>query len=96
MHTFQQIMNNQKSYRKFILEWLTRDLRETKKTLLEIKSDDEYIQSQVDKLKGKFKKTLYKKEIHRLFFTHPQRNEQFYAWWDEKNQEVVILSYGKK
>ncbi|MEK6829154.1 MAG: hypothetical protein AABY15_03425 [Nanoarchaeota archaeon] len=96
MHTIQQVIDNQKKYRKLILEWLTNDLRETKKKLVEIKSDDEYIQAQVKKLKNKFKKTFYKKEIDRLFFMHPKRNEKFYAWWDVEQQEVLILDYGKK
>ena len=96
MHTIKQIMDNQSSHRKLILRWLTKDLNESKKDLLDIKSDDEYIQSQADKLKGKFKKALYKKEIDKLFFMHPKRNESFYAWWNIEEREVVILSYGKK
>lgn len=96
MHTSQQIIDNQKNHRKLILEWLTNDLRETKKLLIEIKSEDEYIQNQVKKLKNRFKKTVYKKEIDRLFFMHPRRNEKFYAWWDVVQQEVIILDYGKK
>ena len=96
MHTIKQIIENQKSYRQPILRWLTKDLRESKKKLIDIKSKDEYIQEQVEKLKAKFKKTLYKKEIDRLFFMHPNRNEEFYAWWNIQEQEVFILSYGKK
>jgi len=96
MNTIQQIINNQKSYRKEILKWLTTDLKRAKKNLFEIKSDDEYINSQVEKLKIRFKKTLYKKEIDRLFFMHPKRNQKFYVWWNSKEEEVVILSYGKK
>ena len=96
MNTIQQIINNQKSHRKEILKWLTADLKRAKKDLFEIKSDDEYIQAQVKKLKVRFKKTLYKKEIDRLFFMHAKRNEQFYVWWDAKEEEAVILSYGKK
>lgn len=96
MHTIKQIIVNQKTFRKEILSWMTRDLRETKKILLNIKSENKYISSEVDKLKSRFKKTLYKKEIDRLFFMHPKRNEEFYAWWDEENQEAIILSYGKK
>ena len=96
MHTIQKIINNQRDYRKMILKWLTNDLRDAKKSLSEIDSDDEFIKSEVEKLKSKFKKTLYKKEIDRLFFMHPNRNEEFYAWWDAHGQEVLILSYGKK
>ena len=96
MHTIKQIIDNQKSYRKVILKWLTEDLKKTKKDLFDIDSEDEYIKLQVDKLKKKFKKTLYKKEIDKLFFMHPKRNEEFYLWWDDKGQEVIILSYGKK
>ena len=96
LHTIQQIIDNQKSYRKEILQWLTQELRESKKDLVEIESDDEYIQEQVEKLKGMFKKTKYKKEVDRLFFMHPKRSEEYYAWWDAEGQEVIILSYGKK
>lgn len=96
MHTIKQIIDNQRVFRKEILSWMTKDLRETKKILLKIESKDDYISSEVDKLKSRFKKTLYKKEIDRLFFMHPKRNEEFYAWWDEQSQEAIILSYGKK
>jgi hypothetical protein len=96
MHTIKQIIDNQKSYRKEILKYLTSELRESKKSLSEIESKDEYIQKEVKKLKDKFKKTKYKKEVDRLFFMHPRRNEEFYAWWDAQAQEVFILNYGKK
>lgn len=96
MHTIKQIIENQNSYRKLILRWLTNDLRESKKKLVDIKSKDEYIQEQVKKLKMKFKKNLYKKEIDKLFFLHPKRNIELYAWWNKEEQDVIILSYGKK
>lgn len=96
MYTIKQIIENQKSYRQLILNWLTKDLRESKKKLVDIKSEDEYIQEQVEKLKGKFKKTLYKKEVDKLFFMHPKRNTKFFAWWNNEEKEVIILSYGKK
>jgi hypothetical protein len=96
MHTIKQIIDNQKANRGFILKWLTKDLKKSKKKLIDIKSEDDYIQEQVKKLKGRFKKTLYKKEIDKLFFMHPKRNERLYAWWDVEEQKVVILSYDKK
>lgn len=96
MHTIQKIIDNQKSYRKLILNWFTKDLRNTKKTLSELESNDEFIKSEIEKLKNKLKKTLYKKEIDRLFFMHSNRNEDFYVWWDAQRQEALILSYGKK
>jgi len=96
MHTIQQIIDNQKVYRKEILRWFTDDLKETKDDLLSIDTEDEYIQDQVDKLKKTFKRAKYKKEIDRLFFLHPKRNEEFYVWWDSEGAEAVILSYGKK
>lgn len=96
MHTIKQIIENQKNNRKLILNWFTKELRESKKTLIDIKSEDEYIQEQVEKLKNRFKKTLYKNEIDKLFFIHQKRNIEFYAWWNKEEQEVIILSYGKK
>jgi len=96
MHTIKQIIDNQNVFRQLILQWFTKDIRESKKKLFEIESDDEYIKSQTDKLKNRFKKTLYKKEIDRLFFLHPKRNEDLYAWWNVEEDDVIILSYGKK
>jgi len=96
MHTIKQIMENQKANRKLILKWFTDDLRDSKKQLLEIKSEDEYIQSQVEKIKGRLNKAKHKKEIDKLFFIHPRRSEELYAWWDVNENEVVILSYDKK
>jgi len=96
MHTIKQIIDNQKEFRKPMLNWFTKDLKKSKKNLIDIKSDDEYIKEQVEKLKDRFKKTSYKKEIDKLFFMHPKRNKDFYAWWDKEGQEVIILSYDKK
>ena len=80
MHTIKQIIVNQRRYRKPMLKWLSQDLRESKKKLVSINSDDEYISEQVEKLKGKFKKTTYKKEIDKLFFIHPKRSIYFTLW----------------
>jgi hypothetical protein len=96
MHTIKQIIDNQKEFRKSMLNWFTKELRESKKNLIDIKSDDEYIQEQVKKLKSRFKKASYKKEIDKLFFMHPKRNQELYAWWDIEGNEVIILSYDKK
>lgn len=96
MHTIKQIIDNQNEFRKPILDWLTKDLTKSKKNLIDIKSDDKYIQEQVKKLKDRFKKTSYKNEIDKLFFMHPKRNKDFYVWWNKEEQEVIILSYDKK
>ena len=96
MHTIKQIIDNQSRYRKLMLSWMGKDLNKSKSNLHSINSDDEFIQEQVKKLKSRFKKTLYKKEVDKLFFMHPNRSEQFYVWWDNKEREVVILNYGKK
>lgn len=96
MKTIKQIIDNQNKFKAHILQWLNYDLNNTKKELLKIKSENEFIQTEVNKLKVKFKKALYKKEIDKLFFMHPKRSEVFYAWWDAENQEVVILNYDKK
>lgn len=95
-NSIKKIIDNQRRYKKEILKWFTEDLRETKKDLIKIKSNDEFIQKEVHKLKLKFKRTIYKKEIDRLFFLHNKRNDKFYAWWSEDSQEVFILSYDKK
>jgi len=96
MYTIKKIIDNQSEYRKDILKFLTNELREAKKILVEIDSDDEFIISEIEKLKEKFKKIKFKKEIDKLFFMHPKRNQEYYAWWDKTLEEVLILTYGKK
>lgn len=96
MHSIQQIMNNQSEFKKEIMFSLNLEMKKAKKDLFSIKSDDDFITSSVVKLKKRFKKAKYKKELDKLFFSHPKRNEEFYAWWDIKNKEVIILNYAKK
>lgn len=96
MYTIKQIINNQKKHKKDILSWLTKDLRKSKKKLASINVEDDYIQEQVGKIKERLKGASYKKEVDKLFFMHPNRNDKFYAWWNDWEQEVIILKYGKK
>lgn len=96
MHTIKQIIENQKLYRRLILIRLTCDLAEAKKELKSINSEDEYIKKEVEKLKNMFKKNAHKKEVDKLFFIHPKRSIDFYAWWNVEDNEVNILCYDKK
>lgn len=96
MYTIKQIIDNQNKFKNLIVNYLNKEYNESKKNLFKIKSDDKYINEQVDKLKNKFKKKLYKKEIDRLFFLNTNRSENFYLWWDEQQEEAIILKYDKK
>lgn len=96
MHTTQQIIENQEKFKEDILHFFIDEIKETKKELRGIESKDEFIIKEKEKLLRRFKKTNTLDSIKKYFFLSNKRDEKFYVWWDEKIQEVLILTYGKK
>ena len=96
MHTTQQIIENQEKFKEDILRFFIDEIKEIKKELREIESKDEFIIKEKEKLLRRFKKTSTLDSIKKYFFLSNKRDEKFYVWWDEKTQEVLILTYGKK
>lgn len=95
-HTIQQIIDNQNRYKNEIVSSLKNEFRELKKELANINTNDVYIKSEKDKLSKRIKNTKFIKSIDSLFFLSKKRSEEFYAWWDEENNETIIYNYGKK
>lgn len=95
-HTIQQIIENQQKYKQEISNFLKGELADLVKELSGIKTDDQYIITQKNKLKKKLSQIKLVKSIDSFFFLSKKRSEEYYAWWDENLQEVIILNYGKK
>lgn len=95
-HTIQQIIDNQNRHKNEIVSSLKNEFRELKKELANINTNDVYIKSEKDKLSKRIKNTKFVKSIDSLFFLSKKRSEEFYAWWDEENNETIIYNYGKK
>lgn len=96
MYTTQQIINNQEKYKDEILLFFIREIQNVKKELRDIDSEDEFIIKEKEKLLKKFKKTNTLDSIKKYFFLNNKRDENFYVWWDIKQEEALILTYGKK
>jgi len=96
MHTIQQIIENQKVYKENILHFFLSETNDTRKELRSIKSKDKFIIKEKEKLLKKFKKLNTVESIKKYFFLTNKRDENFYVWWDEKQEESLILKYGKK
>ncbi len=96
MHTIQEIIDNQETFKEEIISWFNEDLKQTKKSLNEIKTNNKFILSEKKKLVKRFEKTNFEKSFVKLFFMHSSRNKDFYVWWDKGNQEAIILKYDKK
>jgi len=96
MHTTQQIIENQEKFKDDIFRFFIDEIKETKKELRDIKTSDEFILKEKEKLIKKFKKTSTLDSIKKYFFLSNKRDEKFYIWWDIKQQEALILTYGKK
>lgn len=95
-HTIQQIIENQSKYKTEIVNSLKEDIRELKKELAHINTNDVYIKGEKNKLSKRIKNTKFVKSIDSLFFLSRKRSEEFYVWWDEENNETIIYNYGKK
>lgn len=96
MHTIQKIIDNQEKFREDILSFFSKEYAEAKKTLNGIKSSDEYVIKEKNKLKNKFKKIKQINHIEHLFFLNSCRNTTFYVWWDEDEKEAKIFKYDKR
>jgi len=96
MHTTQQIIDNQALFKEEIFHFFSKECEDAKKILNNIKSEDEYIVKEKNKLEGRFKKIKQKKYIERLFFLNSCRNTTFYVWWDKEEKEAKIFKYDKK
>lgn len=96
MHTTQQIIENQERFKDDIFRFFINEIKETKKELRNIKTLDEFIIKEKEKLIKRFKKTSTLHAIKKYFFLSNKRDENFYIWWDDKQQEALILTYGKK
>jgi|688.fasta_scaffold2064950_2 hypothetical protein len=96
MHTTQQIIENQDKFKDNILSSFIEEIKETKKELRSIKTADEFILKEKEKLIKKFKKNSTIDSLKKYFFLSNKRDEKFYVWWDVKQQETLILTYGKK
>lgn len=95
-HKIQQIIDNQTCYKKEIFVFLKGDLAILIKELADIKTSDEYITKEKNKLKKKLNQTKFIKGVESLFFLSKKRSEEYYVWWDENLQEAIILTYDKK
>ena len=95
-HTIQQIIDNQSKHKSDIVSSLKGDFIELKKELSSINTKDKYIKGEKDKLSKRIKNTKFVKSIDSLFFLSKKRSEEFYAWWDEENNETIIYNYDKK
>jgi hypothetical protein len=96
MYSFEQIIENQKKYKDEIIFFLLSEIKEAKKILKEINSEDEFILKEKDKLIKKYRKFKSLESIKRYFFMSSKRDENFFVWWDTSLQEALILPYGKK
>lgn len=94
--TIQDIIDNQKTFKKEILKYLRNQVVTAKSDLKEIKTDDEFIQSEKDKLVERFSKTKFREGFDKLFFMNSKRSKENFAWWDDEKKEVLILKYEKR
>lgn len=96
MHTIQQIIDNQSKHKEEIFSFFSKEYSDAKKMLNGIKSEDNFILKEKNKLKNRFKKIKEKNYLERLFFLNSCRNPILYVWWDKNDKEAKILKYDKR
>ncbi len=93
MYSRKQIIENQKKFRKEILDALKAEFKLAKKELSEIETHDKIIKEEKNKLVNKFDKIKITKQVENLFISEKNIYPNFYAWWDEINNQVLTLKY---
>jgi len=96
MHKRKQIIENQKNFRKEIIDSLKAEFKETKKNLSEIQTEDKFIREEKEKLTKKFSKIKILAEVEKLFISEKNLYPNYYAWWDEVNNQVAKYKYKDK
>lgn len=93
MHSRKQIMINQSQFRDEIVNWLKNDFKDLKRQILSIKPIDLDIENGKSSLVEKSKNININLEISKFFISPKNVYPEFYAWWDEINQEVRRIKY---
>lgn len=93
MHTRKEIITNQTQFREEIVDFLKKEFRQLKKDIVSIKSKDPEILSGKNSLLSKSKNIKINEEINKLFISWKNITPNFYAWWDEINEQVLKLKY---
>lgn len=93
MHSRKSIIENQRQFKEEIISFLKTEFKETKRELEKIKTKDEEINLYKNKLSNLSKKANVKNGIEKFFISENNIYPKFYAWWDEENNEVIILKY---
>lgn len=96
MPTIKQIIDNQEKNKENILQFFKEELNQSRVELRGIKTTDEFIAKEKEKLLRKFKKTNTIDSIKKYFFLSSKRDLTYYLWWEDKSQEALILRYDKK
>ena len=96
MHSRREIIENHKQHYNEIIEYFKRDLSMAKRELNSIKTADELILKEKEKMTSYFKKAKVSKEIGQLIISEKNIYPIIYAWWDVDNSDVKIYKYGLK
>jgi hypothetical protein len=96
MHSRKQIIENQKKFHKEITSSLKAEFKQAKKELSEIETQDKTIKEEKEKLANKFNKIKITQEIEKFFISEKNIYPNYYAWWDEINNQTSKLKYKDK
>lgn len=96
MHVRKYIIENQKKFRKEIIDYLKAEFKQTKKDLETIETQDNIIKNEQKKLIDKFGKLKITKELDKFFISEKNLYPNYYAWWDEENSQVIKFKYKDK
>ena len=93
MHTVEEIKKNQEEFFDEIISFLKKDLKEAKQELVNLKPKSE----EISKIKERFQKKINKfkltPELDKYFIKKENKNQKFYAIWDDESQEVQIFKF---
>lgn len=78
------------------MSFLKNEFKQTKKELAEIRTVDKTIKEEKEKLSNKINKIKISEELEKLFISEKNLYPNYYAWWDENNNQVIKHKYKDK
>lgn len=78
------------------MSFLKEEFKQTKRELGEINTIDKNIKNEKEKLLKKFSKIKISQELENLFISEKNLYPNYYAWWDEENNQVIKHKYKDK
>lgn len=95
IHTYSEIIENQKTFKKEIVEYIKNEIIEAKRELKSINTEDKFITKEKKKMLKRLKSIKIETTTNHFFFLGTGSSKDYYCFWDVISEEVKFYQYPK-